>query len=233
MTQATAAPNKLWYLKHINLFSALTLPELQEMDRITRMQEVKKRQPIYLPGDPANTVYLLKKGRVKISSTAPSGKEVTFDILEPGEIFGELEVLEGSPRETLAETLDDALICAIRREDFDRYLRQHPDMTLKLTKLIGLRLRKIHNRVEDLVFRAVPARLAHLLQKLSKTDGVPDGAGIRLWVKLTHQEMANLIGCSRETVSTTLGQFREQGLIRMDGRSITVVNPNGLSRLVE
>ncbi len=233
MTQDTPAPNKLWYLKHINLFSDLTPHELQEMDRITRMQEVKKRQPIYLPGDPSNTVFLLKKGRVKISSTAPSGKEVTFDILEPGEIFGELEVLEGSPRETLAETLDDALICAIRREDFDRYLRQHPDMTLKLTKLIGLRLRKIYNRVEDLVFRDVPARLAHLLQKLSKTDGVPDGAGIRLRVKLTHQEMANLIGCSRETVSTTLGQFREQGLIRMDGRSITVVNPNGLSRLVE
>lgn len=232
MTQDTAAPNKLWYLKRINLFSALTPPELQEMDRITRMQEVKKRQPIYLPGDPSNTVYLLKKGRVKISSTAPSGKEVTFDILEAGEIFGELEMLQDSPREALAEALDDALICAIRREDFDRYLRQHPDLTLKLTKLIGLRLRKIHNRVEDLVFRAVPARLAHLLLELKKTDGVPEGPGTRLRVKLTHQEMANLIGCSRETVSATLGQFRERGLIQVDGRSITILDSYGLHRLV-
>lgn len=232
MTQNTAAPNKLWYLKHINLFSALNEAELQEMDRITRMQEVKKRQPIYLPGDPSNTVYLLKKGRVKISSTAPSGKEVTFDILEAGEIFGELEMLQDSPRETQAEALDDALICAIRREDFNRYLREHQDLNAKLTKLIGLRLRKIQSRVEDLVFRDVPARLAHLLLELKKTDGVPEGTGTRLRVKLTHQEIANLIGCSRETVSATLGQFRERRLIRIDGRSITILDSYSLHRLV-
>lgn len=231
MDQPSISHNKLWYLKHIKLFSGLSPSEIQEMERITRMQEIKKKQPVYLPGDPANTVYLLKKGRVKIASSAPSGKEVTFEILEAGEIFGLLETLDDSPRETLAEALDDALICAIRREDFDRYLREHPDMTVKLTKLIGLRLRKIQNRVEDLVFRDVPARLAHLLLELSKTDGAPDEAGIRLQARLTHQEMANLIGCSRETVSTILGQFRDQSLIRIDGRSIMVLNPHGLSRL--
>jgi len=231
MNQASVVHSKLWYLKHIKLFSGLSQAELQEMDRITRMQEIKKKQPIYLPGDPANTVYLLKKGRVKIASSASSGKEVTFEILEAGEIFGELEVLEGSPRETLAEALDDALICAIRREDFDRYLREHPNLSVKLTKLIGLRLRKIQTRVEDLVFRDAPARVAHLLLELSKTEGAPDGSGIRLQAKLTHQEMANLIGCSRETVSTILGQFREQGLIRIDGRSIILLNLYRLSRL--
>ncbi len=232
MASSHSAPSKLWYLKHISLFSVLSQAELQEMDRITRMQEVKKRQPIYLPGDPSTTVFLLKKGRVKISTTASSGKEVTFEILEPGEIFGELEVLEDSPRETQAEALDDALICAIRREDFDRYLHNHPDLALRLTKLIGLRLRKIQSRVEDLVFRDVPARLAHLLLELVKTDGVPDGGGTRIRAKLTHQEMANLIGCSRETVSTTLGHFRDQGLIRMDARTMTILNSAHLARLV-
>jgi len=102
----------------------------------------------------------------------------------------------------------------------------------KLTKLIGLRLKKIQSRVEDLVFRDVPSRLAHLLSELSKTEGVADKQGIRLTVKLTHQEMANLIGCSRETVSTTMGQFRDDGLIQMDGRTITIVNEKGLSKLL-
>ena len=143
MGHATPTPTKLWYLKHIHLFSGLSQTELMEMDRITRMQEVKKQQPIYLPGDPSNTAYLLKKGRVKIACSAPSGKEVTFEILDPGEVFGELEALEGSPREALAETLDDALICAIRREDFTRYLREHPDLMVRLIKLMGFRLRKI------------------------------------------------------------------------------------------
>jgi CRP-like cAMP-binding protein len=232
MNQPQTAPNKLWFLKHIRLFDGISPSEMQEMEKITRMEEVKKRQPLYLPGDPSSNVYLLKKGRVKIANTAPSGKEVTFDILEPGEVFGELDVLEDAPRSTSAETLDDAVICVIPRRDFDQYLAMHPTVMFKLTKLIGLRLKKIQSRVEDLVFRDVPARLAHLLTELSKTEGVADKQGIRLKVKLTHQEMANLIGCSRETVSTTMGQFRDNGLIHMDGRTITIVNEKGLSRLL-
>lgn len=232
MIRQAPPPNKLWYLKHIRLFSDLSQTEMQEMERITRMEEVKKRQPLYLPGDPSHTVYLLKQGRIKIANTDSSGKEVTFEILEPGEIFGELEALEASPRTTQAEALDDALICAIRREDFDRYLSNHPNVTVKLTKLIGLRLRKIQSRVEDLVFRDVPSRLAHLLLELSKTEGESDGSGIRLRARLTHQEMANLIGCSRETVSATLGLFREEGFIRVDGRSITIADFRRLSQLI-
>ncbi len=232
MDRPQATPNKLWFLKHIRLFDGISPSEMQEMEKITRMEEVKKRQPLYLPGDPSRNVYLLKKGRVKIANTAPSGKEVTFDILEPGEVFGELDVLEDAPRSTSAETLDDTLICVIPRKDFDQYLAMHPNVTFKLTKLIGLRLKKIQSRVEDLVFRDVPARLAHLLSELSKTDGVADKPGIRLKVKLTHQEMANLIGCSRETVSATMGQFRDDGLIRIDGRTVTIVNEKGLSKLL-
>ena len=108
----------------------------------------------------------------------------------------------------------------------------HPTVMFKLTKLIGLRLKKIQSRVEDLVFRDVPARLAHLLVELSKTEGVAEKQGIRLKVKLTHQEMANLIGCSRETVSSTLGQFRDEGLLQLDGRTMTILDLKGLSRLL-
>lgn len=232
MNQPQTAPNKLWFLKHIRLFDGISPSEMQEMEKITRMEEVKKRQPLYLTGDPSSNVYLLKKGRVKIANTAPSGKEVTFDILEPGEVFGELDVLEDAPRSTSAETLDDAVICVIPRKDFDQYLAMHPTVMFKLTKLIGLRLKKIQSRVEDLVFREVPARLAHLLSELGKTEGVAEKQGIRLKVKLTHQEMANLIGCSRETVSTTMGQFRDDGLIQIDGRTITILKPDWLSRLI-
>ncbi len=232
MERTTASPNKLWYLKHIRLFDGITPSEMKEMERITRMEAVKKRQPLYLPGDPSNNVYLLKQGRVKIANTAASGKEVTFEILEPGEVFGELEVLEDAPRATSAEALDDALICVIPRKEFDQYLAMHPQVTVRLTKLIGLRLRKIQSRVEDLVFRDVPARLAHLLLELGNSDGVKDLQGLRLRAKLTHQEMANLIGCSRETVSATLGAFRDQGLVQLDGRVIVIINEKGLSSLL-
>lgn len=231
MNPAIRSANKLWYLKHINLFSCFGKAELQEIDRITRMQEVEQRQRIFLPGDPSNTVYFLKRGRVKIAGTNADGREVIFEILAPGEIFGEAEVLGDTPHETYAEALDDALICAIRREDFERYLRGHQDLTFKLTKLVGYRLRKIRRRVADLIFRNVSTRLAHLLVELGKTDGVPDDGGIRIRMKLTHQEMANLVGCSRETVSMTLGQFRDQGLLRAEARSITILNMDRLSHM--
>lgn len=231
--QGPPSQKKLWFLNNINLLAGLSQTELQEMERITKMQEIKKRQPIYLPGDPSNTVYLLKKGRVKISSSSPSGKEVTFEIIEAGEIFGELDAMEGSPHEMMAEALDDVVICAIRREDFDRYVQKHPHLNVRLTKLIGLKFRRLESRIEDLVCRDVQARLAHLLLDLSKTNGSPQGPHIRINAKLTHHEMANLIGCARETVSTILGKFRDKGLIKIDGRSITIVNSAELHRQVD
>lgn len=232
MTRPVSSPTKLWYLKHIRLFDGLTPFEIEAVERQASMQEVKRRQPLYVPGDPSSNVYVLKRGRVKIANTDATGKEITFEILEPGEVFGELEALDGLPRATAAEALDDALICAIPRDAFTQYLAMHPAVTVELTKIIGLRLRKIQSRVEDLVFRDVPARLAHLLIELGKNDGVADTVGTRIKAKLTHQEMANLIGCSRETVSATLGQFRDQGLISMDGRMMTIVNQEGLRKVL-
>ncbi|MFZ1502546.1 MAG: Crp/Fnr family transcriptional regulator [Nitrospira sp.] len=224
----TSLPNKLWFLKHIRLFDDISPSEMQAMEKITHMKEIKKRQPLYLPGDPSSNVYLLKRGRVKIANTAPSGKEVTFDILEAGEVFGELDALDDVPRSTSAEALDDALICVIPRKEFDRYLATHPSVTIKLTKLIGLRLKKFQTRVENLVFRDVPARLAHLLAELGRAEKGGGEPEIRLKARLTHQEMANLIGCSRETVSNTLGHFRDEGLIHMDGRTIVILNLEAL-----
>lgn len=232
-TEGPLSQGKHWFIKSISLFSDLSDSELLEMERVTRMQEVKKRQPIYLPGDPSTTIYLLKKGRVKIAGSSPSGKEVTYEILEPGEIFGELDAMEGSPHDMMAEALDDVVICAIKRDDFDRYVQKHPHLNLRLTKLIGFKFRKLESRLADLVCRDVHARLAHLLLDLSKTSGSPHGHGIRINAKLTHHEMANLIGCARETVSTILGEFRDNGLIKIDGRSITIVNSSELSRQMD
>lgn len=221
-----AAPNKLYDLDHIRLCDGMAPAEMQEMERIVRVQKVKRRQLLYLPGDPSSNVYLLKQGRIKLTNTGASGKVVTLEILEPGEMFGELEALEEVPRETAAEALDNAMIGVIHWEDFSNYLAKHPNISMKLTKLIGLRLRHTQSRIEDLVCWNVPARLAHLLCERSKSE---ESRGIR--TKLTHQEMANLIGCSRETVSTTLGRFRDQGLIRLKGRTITIVNGKGSATL--
>jgi len=224
--------SKLWYLKQVKLFSDLSDVEMDEMNKMTRMEAFKKKQPIYLPGDPGDYVYLLKSGRVKISKIGDDGKELTLAVLEPGEIFGEVEVLEETTRDSVAEVIDDADICLIKREDFERFLKSQPQCSFKLTKLIGFRLKQIENRIEDIVFRDAPARLAHLLINLSDSFGkdVPEGRALK--TKVTHQELANLIGTTRETVSLTLGQFRQTGLIAMEKRQIIILDQKGLTELV-
>ena len=224
--------SKLWYLKQVKLFSDLSDVAMDEMNKMTRMEAFKKKQPIYLPGDPGDFVYLLKSGRVKISKIGDDGKELTLAILEPGEIFGEIDVLEETTRDTVAEVLDDAHICLIRREDFERFLKSQPQCSFKLTKLIGFRLKQIESRIEDLVFRDAPARLAHLLLSLASSFGTEDPDDHAIKTKVTHQELANLIGTTRETVSLTLGQFRQAGLITMEKRQITILNEKGLTQLM-
>lgn len=206
---------------------------MEALDRITSMSSVKKKEPIYLPGDLSRQVYLLKSGRVKISRITEDGREVTLALLRPGEIFGELEVLEETPRDTMAEALDDVELCIIQREDFLKILRAKPDLSIRLTKLIGFRLRNIESRIEELVFRDVPARLARLLMEMAKEFGKQEGEreGVRIGARLTHQEIANLIGSTRETVSATLGEFKRQGLLHLDGHSIRITHREKLARL--
>lgn len=225
-------PSKYWFLKQIKLFSDLPDREMQRVEEVTRMESVKRRQFIFLPGDAASTVYLLKSGRVKLSRMNEDGKELTLAILEPGEVFGEMEILEGMPRDTVAEALDDVSICVMQRSDFEALLKKDPNTSIRLTKLIGLRLKKIESRIEDLVFKDVPARLAHLLFELSKEFGVQENGQTRLNVKLSHQELANLIGSTRETVTATLGDFKRRGLIAFDGRRLVLLREKEMERLL-
>lgn len=232
MTTRFENPQKLWYLRQIHLFSGLSETDLQELDQLTKMVTVKKGAIIYLPGDPAHTVYLLKKGRVKTIMTDQRGKEFTAEVLQPGEIFGDMDLSEQSVRTMRAEAREDAVLCALPREDFERYLSRHLDLIVSLYEVIRNRFRKLQSQVEDIAHRDVQARLAHLLLDLAQIEGVPNGRQVRIRMQLTHQEMADLIGCSRETVSTTVGQFRDHGLIGTEARTITILMPEALARLV-
>ncbi len=222
---------KLWYLKKINVFSELSWRELEEMKRITRMVSYRKNEPIYLPGDPSEIVYMLKKGRVKISKVSQEGREVTLSILEPGEIFGEVEALSAVPRESVVQALEPVLVCEIQRKDFDRYVQAYPEVGGKVIKLMGSRLRQLETRVGDLVFKSAPARLASLLVELSETMGICENGSTLLQVRLTHQNLANLIGTSRETVSTLMAQFGHYGLLAQEHRYIRILDKVKLKKV--
>jgi CRP-like cAMP-binding protein len=223
---------KLWYLKNINLFRGMTDVQMQSVEQRTVMREVRRRETLYLPGDAGDRIYLLKRGVVKISSLGADGREIILAFLRPGEVFGEEAVLDESPRDHMAEAYEDALICIIQRREFLDLLRSMPDLGFKVTKLIGLRLKTFRSRVENLLFKGAPARLAATLLDLAEQHGVRDDHGTLLPLRLSQQDLASLIGVTRESVNIALAEFRRNGLITLEGRSIRLVRPEGLRAVV-
>jgi CRP/FNR family cyclic AMP-dependent transcriptional regulator len=230
VTQAEEG-KKLWYLKRIKLFAGLSWKEMRHMQRITKMESYDKGAILYLPGDSSDVVYLLKKGRVKISRVHDDGREVLLAILEPGEIFGEVETLNGDYRETLVQAMEKTLVCEIHRDDFNQYLSKYPQVGGRIIKLLGIRLRSVESRIGELVFKSAPARLATVLLRLGDSMGEPEDRGVRLQARLTHQNLASLIGTSRETVSILMSQFAQRGLLLQDQRHILILNKDLLEQV--
>ena len=223
--------SKHWYLKHIKVFADLPEEDKKELREISHMTSYRKHEQICFPGQPADTVYLLKQGRVKISRVNEKGQEAILCLLEPGEIFGEVEALSRKPRETLVQALEPVLVCEISRDNFEHFLERCPDAAIRILKTVGGRLREVESKFSDLVFHSAPARLAKLLVQLGESMGERDQDTIRLNIRLTHQNLANLIGTSRETVSALLGQFQRQGLLNQDRRQICLVDTNKLANI--
>jgi CRP-like cAMP-binding protein len=221
----------LWYLKKIPLFQDLGPDAMSRLAETVQIAEIRRRQVIYLPGDPGKTVYFVNGGRVKISKVTRDGKELTLAYRGPGELFGEIALIEGGPREEMAEAMENALLTEMERGDFERLIQTQPLLGLRLARLLTQRRRDIENKIENLVFKDVNSKLAELLIRLAAEFGVDDARGTLVALKITHQEMANLIGSTRETVSLTLSQFKRKGLIRTDGRKVIIADREGLKAL--
>jgi CRP-like cAMP-binding protein len=196
---------------------------------VSVMTELKRRTPVYLPGDPSDKIYLIKRGVVKISTLTDEGKEIVLAFLHPGDVFGELAVVDPSPRDHYAEIHEDALICIFTRKDFLELMKLYPDMAFRVTKILGLRVRRLSNRVENLLFKSAHARLAQTLLELAKEYGIRDADGILLTLKLSQQELGSLIGLSRESVNLCLSDFKRQGLVESSGRSLRLREPEKLA----
>ena len=219
---------KLWYINANKIFSGL--PEKDQAEIASKLTEisVRKKGLIYSAGDTAGTVYILKEGRIRIIRYSEDGRELTVDILEPGDIFGELTVAGEEERETDAVAMEDSFICAIKRKDFEDFISKMPNLSLSITKWMGLRLRKIESRFNDIIFQDVHTRLITIFKNLSEKYGVPASNGRKIAIHLSHKEIASLIGVTRETVTLELNNLKRNGDILMDGKYV-ILSPKHLS----
>ena len=227
-----AEQTKFWYLNRFNLFEGMDESSMKELNRISSMSEVKQHQPIYFPDEPSHSIFLLKKGHVKISRLSPEGKEVILEVIGPGEIFGELSLLEaGSQRSEMAQALDDVVICAVKQENFEKLMMKNPELNFRVTKRIGLRMKKFEERVTDLVFKDVRKRLASFLVGYAEEFGKVKQGIVTIKMHLSHQEIAFLTGSARQTVTTTLNELRSAGLIDFSREAFTIKQFDKLKKM--
>ena len=219
----------IWFLKRCPLFEHLTPDECQRLESRSRARAFPRRSTIYFPDEPGKSVLLLTRGQVKIMALTPDGREMIFAFIEPGELFGELAVLDDAPRNEHAEAVEDSHALAIPRDELLWLMGRRPDIALSITKLIGLRLRRIENRLRNTLFRSTRERTVAVLLELLGSHGRAAGGRWEIGLRLSHQEMANLIGATRESVTLTLGQLQKEGLIEVNRRRIVVLDRERLA----
>jgi CRP/FNR family cyclic AMP-dependent transcriptional regulator len=221
----------LWYLKKIPILAELGPEVLARLAERIQLREVRRREVVYLPGDPGNSMFIVNGGRIKISKVTRDGKALTLNYCGPSEVFGETCLIEGGPREEMAEAMENSMITELERQDVEKLLQNHAHFGYQLTRILAGRRRELENKLETLVFRDVTSKLAELLLNLAEEYGVEDSRGTMVALKITHQELANLIGSTRETVSLTLSQFKRKKLICTEGRKVIISDAESLRAL--
>ncbi|NOZ07642.1 MAG: Crp/Fnr family transcriptional regulator [FCB group bacterium] len=224
-----AEQTKLWYLQNFNLFKKMPEKMMSELEDKTGMKASGKREIIYFPDEPNETIYFLKKGKVKLSRITEDGKSTVLQIIGPGEIFGETSLLGADRHSNIAEVMEDAVICTINKDHFQDMMMKNPALNLSITKFIGWRMRKISAQAEDLVFKDARQRICSFIVRYVKEYGkkMLDGWVVR--PSLSQQEIADLTAVSRQTASQILNDLKEEGLIDFTRRYIRIKDPDKLS----
>ena len=218
-------------LKEVPLFAGFSPNELADLASFVRPRRYPRGSIIFHQGDPGTTLYLIETGEVKLTVTAQSGKEVTLALLGPGAFFGELSLLDGGPRSANAVARVDCTLGVLDREHLLRVLVEHPPANASLLSVVTRRLRRTTAQVHDALFLDIAARLAKVLLQFTETKSQsPDG--LLSSPKLTQEELAELVGGTRESINKCLGIFTRQGLVRCHRGMVTVLKPEELRKQI-
>lgn len=215
--------NKIWYLKKNRLFANTPDETVVEGAEIFTMQLLPKRATFFDQGDANKIIFLIKTGRVRISRNTADGKEVTVAILGPGDMFGEDALFGGGERTTVATCMEETLICKAHADDLIGLLTGNSGLALNVAQMLSDRLSDASATIEDLAYAKISDRLVNLFDRLAGELGRATGDGTFLDVRLTHQDIASIIGSTRETVSLEMSNLVRAGQIKQEGGYITVL----------
>ncbi|WP_257348307.1 Crp/Fnr family transcriptional regulator [Pseudalkalibacillus decolorationis] len=206
--------DKLLLLSQISLFDELPMEDLKVIDAISEMKPVKKGTIILSPNKPIEALFLLKEGQVRLYRMNHQGKQFTVDVLTGGNIFGETTTLSLTDDQIYAQAMTDTYLCMIGKSDFEGFIEKKPKIALKFINILSNRLKEVYSLSEKIALSDVKYRLLYLLLKLSEKSGKRKKQWQSVNMKLTHADIANMIGSTRETTSAVLGQLKKDGLLK-------------------
>lgn len=211
----------------------LHLPDADRADLLSSAsrRELYKGELIFRVGDPTTHVYVLESGRAKVYHPSPGGKEVLLWFCFPWELFGLAEIGHGEHRQASAELCERSTLVSIPSEDFQAFVRTHPAAALQVIDLLALRVRSLGNTLQELVASDVTARVVMLLTRLSASCGKPVDGEVCLDLDVTQQELADMVGATRQTVSSTLNMLKRSGAIHFKNRRICITSEALLIRM--
>ena len=196
-------------LASVELFGEMNEEEIDDLTTLAQVKKLEKDTTVFHAGDPADSVFVVASGRVKVVITSSDGKEFILTVLGAGQVFGEMALLESAPRSASVVTLSSVEVLVINRTDFQRLLESNPRISLRLMAILSRRLRRANSKMESLAYMDVAGRLARYLLDLARDHGQRLGNGWVVVRRPTHSDIAHSIGTSRETVSRLINEFEE------------------------
>ena len=185
---------------------------------------------IFAEGEPGDRLYIVLSGKVKVGRKSPDGRENLLAVFGPSDMFGELSIFDPGPRTSTATTVTEVSAVTMDRAALREWITKRPEIAEQLLRVIARRLRRTNNMLADLIFTDVPGRVAKALLQLAHDFGTQEGGMLRVTHDLTQEEIAQLVGASRETVNKALADFAHRGWLRLEGKSVLILEPQRLVR---
>jgi CRP/FNR family cyclic AMP-dependent transcriptional regulator len=218
-------------LDEVYLFSDLSAAELEGMELMVPPRRFSAGELVFSQAQPATALFILKKGRVRIFRVAEDGKALTIAILEPGAVFGEMPLTGQQMYDNYAEAIEDSAICELTAGEVERYLLSDPRVAVKIAKHLGEQVARLEDRLLDLALRPLAARAAKTI--LALADAAPAPRFGPAAVRLTHEQLAGILGATREATSRAMAEFAAEGLIRQGRGKITIRDAEALRRIAK
>jgi len=219
-------------LASVSLFSSLDEKELELLLGTTTTKRLKAKEVLFRKGDPGNQLYGILSGSLKVMATGTDGKDVMFTLMGPGEVIGEISILDGGERSASAAAVEPTELMTLHRRELIPFLEQHPAATIGLASVLAARVRRLSERAEDRQTMPLPARMAKRLISLADQYGKHPIVGGPVEIRLPQQDLADLVGTTRESVNKQLRAWQDQGIVELGRGRVVLKRPKDLESVV-